>query len=241
MIVTYTNAGWEIITQRAHGLVAGQICARWKLSKQPSRWLETLIATAEHDDVYNEFEDDQLLNSNGGPVNFKMTGFRKPMCERQLDMALTKSHYIALLIARHIHFVHGQDPAAKAFCQELKKKEKKWLAASGAKLQDIDAAYELLEFCDAFSLLICQDLIQPEQRKIEISNGPDQKSYTLFKSADGSLVVEDWPFEVDSFTIVYESRILPQLTFDSVRAFKKAVDLAEVSNHELTIRKKNGK
>jgi hypothetical protein len=241
MIVNYTDAGWQIITQRAHGLVAAQICARWKNSKQPARWLETLIATAEHDDVYNEFEDDQLLNTNGGPVNFKMTGFRKDMCERQLEMALTKSRYIALLISRHIHFVHGSDPKAKAFCRELKKKERKWLAESGAKPEDIDGSYELLEFCDAFSLLICQSLIQPEQRKIEISNGPDQKSYTFFMAEDGSLVVEDWPFEPEAFTIVYESRTLSQLTFDDVSAFKKAVDLAEVSIHELTLRKNNGK
>lgn len=241
MIVNYTASGWQIITQRAHGLIAAQICARWKNSNQPARWLETLIATAEHDDVYNEFDDDQLLNANGGPINFKMTSFRGDLCERQLEMALTKSRYIALLIARHIHFVHGTDLAAKTFCQELKKKEKHWLKESGATLQEINDSYELLEFCDAFSLLICQELMQPEQRKIEISNGPDRKSYTLFMSEDGSLIVEEWPFETDEFKIVYESRILPDLTYQNVEAFKKAVDLAPVSNHELTIRKNNGK
>jgi len=241
MIVNYTEAGWQIITQRAHGLIAAQICARWKNSNQPARWLETLIATAEHDDVYNEFEDDQLLNENGGPVDFKMTGFRAHMCKRQLEMALTKSRYIALLTARHIHFVHGKDNAAKEFCRELQKQERKWLKESGATLEDIDASYELLEFCDAFSLLICQGLIQPEQRKMEISNGPDQKSYGFFMSEDGALVVEDWPFEPDAFTIVYESRTIAQLTFESIAEFKKAVDLAKVHNHELVIRKNNGK
>jgi len=156
-------------------------------------------------------------------------------------MALTKSRYIALLIARHIHFVHGKEASAKAFCKELKVQERKWLSESGASIQEIDASYELLEFCDAFSLLICQGLIQPEQRKIEISNGPDQKSYGFFMSEDGVLVVEDWPFEVEKFTITYESRTLTQLTFDDISAFKKAVALAEVHNHELTIRKNNGK
>ena len=241
MIVNYTDSGWQIITQRAHGLIAGQICARWKNSRQPARWLETLIATAEHDDVYNEFDDEQLLNENGGPVNFKMTSFRKPYCERQLNMALTKSRYIALLIARHIHFVHGSDPLASKFCEDLKEKEKVWLAESGATAAEVAASYELLEFCDAFSLLICQDHIQPEQRKIEISNGPDGQSYSLFKHDDGSLVVEDWPFECDAFDIVYESRTLTQLSYKNVQAFKKAVDLAKVDNHVLTIRRNNGK
>ncbi len=241
MIVNYTEAGWQIITQRAHGLVAAQICARWKNSKHPPRWMETLIATAEHDDVYNEFEDDQLLNENGGPVNFKMTGFREAFCERQVNMALTKSRYVALLTARHIHFVHGNDPAAKTFCQELSRKEKVWLAESGSSKREVDASYELLEFCDAFSLLICQGLIQPEQRKIEISNGPDKKPYTFFMAKDGSLVVEDWPFQPDVFKIVYESRTLTQLSFKDVGSFKKAVNLAKVNNHELTLRKNNGK
>ncbi len=240
MIVNYTDAGWNIITQRAHGLVAAQICAHWKKSRQPARWLETLVATAEHDDVYNEFEDEQLLNENGGPVDYRMTRFRKDYCERQLKMALTKSRYIALLIARHIHFVHGAEPLAKAFCKDLEKKERIWIKESGATAVEIFASYELLEFCDAFSLLICQNQIQPEQRKIEISNGPDGQSYSFFKHDDGALIVEDWPFQLDEFKIVYESRTLSQLSFKDVPSFKKAVDLARVDNHVLTIRKKNG-
>lgn len=241
MIVNYSDSGWQIITQRAHGLLAAQICAQWKRTNQPSRWMDTLIATAEHDDVYNEFENDDLLNEMGGPVNFKMTNFRRDYCERQLKMALTKSRYIALLIGRHIQFVHGNDPAAKEFCKDLNKKERVWLSDTRATKQEIDASYELLEFCDAFSLLICQGLIQPEQRKIEISNGPDGKTYTLFAAADQSLIVEDWPFESDEFKINYESRTLSQLSFKNVAAFKKAVDLANVDFHELIIKNNNGK
>ncbi|WP_442591393.1 DUF3891 family protein [Pedobacter sp. AW31-3R] len=69
MIVNYTESGWQIITQRSHGLLAAQICAHWCKDNQPERWVDTLTATAEHDDVYNEFENDDLLNDNGGPVN----------------------------------------------------------------------------------------------------------------------------------------------------------------------------
>jgi hypothetical protein len=241
MIVNYTDAGWQIIMQRAHGLLAAQLCARWKVSDQPVRWMDTLIATAEHDDVYNEFEDDELLNENGGPVNFKMSRFRQDYCELQLQRALSKSRYITLLIAKHIHFVYGQDPAAEAFLNDLKKKESSWLKETKASRQDIDASYELLEFCDAFSLLICQNLVQPEGRKIEISNGPDGKSYMLSASADGSLTVLDWPFETDEFVVWYESRILEQLSFKNVAEFKKALALAKVDHLELTIKRSHGK
>ncbi|RZK60343.1 MAG: DUF3891 family protein, partial [Pedobacter sp.] len=65
MIVQYDEKGWHIVTQRSHGLLAGQICARWKVTDQPEKWVETLIATAEHDDVYNEFERSPLIDENG--------------------------------------------------------------------------------------------------------------------------------------------------------------------------------
>jgi hypothetical protein len=238
MIVNYTEAGWQIITQRSHGLLAAQICARWKKENQPERWLETLIATAEHDDVYNEFENDDLLNENGGPVNYTMSVFRRSYSEKLLNMAVTKSRYVALLIARHINFVHGEDPAGKIFCAELKKNEQRWLQEAKTTSAEVAASYELLEFCDALSLLICQGMIQPEQRKIEISNGPDGKPYSLYSGLHDELIVADWPFEVPEFRVNFESRLVKQLSFSNVKAFRTAVFASEVQLHEIIFRKK---
>ncbi|MES2458897.1 MAG: DUF3891 family protein [Bacteroidota bacterium] len=165
MIVNYTESGWQIITQRAHGLLAAQICAHWRKDKQPRRWVETLIAAAEHDDVYNEWENEDLLNESGGPANFKQTAFNLELSERLIGMAETKSAYIALLISRHIQFVHGEDPGVKDFISVLKKRERDWLKAAAISKQEVDLAYELVEFCDAFSLLVCQGLIQRKAGK----------------------------------------------------------------------------
>ena len=68
MIVNYTEQGWEIITQRAHGLLAVQIAMQWRIKDRPERWVETLIAIADHDDAQTELEDDDLLTPQGGPV-----------------------------------------------------------------------------------------------------------------------------------------------------------------------------
>lgn len=233
MIVNYTEAGWQIITQRSHGLLAGQICAHWKKENQPLRWFETLIATAEHDDVYNEFENEDLLNENGGPVNYKMTAFRRSDSERLLDMAITKGRYVALLIAKHINFVHGEDPEGKVFCAEIRKNERRWLREAKTTIAEVNASYDLLEFCDALSLLICQGMIQPEQRKIEISNGPDGKSYSLYSGVHNELVVADWPFDVPNFKVTYESRLVKQLAFPSVKAFRSAFFDSDVMLHEI--------
>lgn len=237
MIVNYTDAGWLIVTQRSHGLLAAQICAHWKKNRQPKRWVETLIATAEHDDAHQEMEQENLLEETGGPKNFKAIPFEEAYCEKLLKLALSKGRYIALLIARHIHFLYGQDPLAEAYCRALKEREKKWTKETQTTSEEIGKSYQLLEFCDALSLLICQQAVQPENRKIEISRGPDGKSYQLNASNDQQLTVSPWPFEVNAFTVTYESRLLEQLTFSDPEEFKKHFFNAPIDLHEITFSK----
>jgi len=236
MIVNYTESGWQVITQRSHGLLAAQICANWKFNEQyGSRWIETLTAVAEHDDVYNEFENDDLLNEYGGPVNFKMTVFRKDYCTRLIEMAITKSSWIALLVSRHIQFVHGSNPAAANFIKGLKKQEKDWISTRGVTSKEVSEAYLLLQFCDAFSLLICQGMIQPEQRKIEISKGPGQVSYMCVAGGINKLLVTPWPFEKEKFRVSFESRTLPRLTFKNAAEFRKELWSVETVVHQFSI------
>ena len=232
MIVNYQEDGWQIISQRAHGLLAGEICSHWKKEFRPERWFETIVATTEHDDVYSEFDGDNiLLNDNGGPVNFKMRNFEKDKCDKLINHALTKSRYIALLISKHLCFLYEdeKDKSAKRYCTALKKKEKQWMAEIGMTDAELATAYSIMEWCDALSLLICQGLIQPENRSIEISSGPDDKSYNLHAPEPYTLTVNPWPFEEDSFQIRYEYRILSQLTFDNITQFRKKLNEADVT------------
>jgi len=237
MIVSYEAQGWKIITQRAHGLLAGQICAHWKQTVQLEKWVEILIATAEHDDIFNEFERNPLIDGNGAPINFKETRFDPDCSTKLMDMALTKSRFIALLTARHIQFTHGSDPLAKSFITNLKKQEPKWIKEAGVTKKSVATAYELLEFCDAFSLLICQSQIPPEGRRVEISSGPDGTPYTLYQKEE-AIIVEPWPFAVDSFSVTFEARTIKKLKFRSDEALRSklkssAVDIyhLQISNH----------
>lgn len=229
MIVNYCNNGWEIITQRAHGLLAGQICARWKISGQTSRWIETLVATTEHDDVFNEFTRGPLLADSGGPLDFKMTVFDESACYEMMENALSKSQFIALLFAKHIAFTHGKENAAKPYLAILKKQEGQWVKGAKSSEGEVSRAYELLQFCDAFSLLICQNQIPPEQRQLEISQGPGGTSFRFFQT-EQRLVVEPWPFEADRFELSYERRGLREISFKNDKAFREALRNAEVTN-----------
>ncbi|KAA6436907.1 DUF3891 family protein [Dyadobacter flavalbus] len=238
MIVNYQEKGWQIISQRAHGLLAGQFCYHWKNDMRPERWLETIIATTEHDDAFNEFvNDDNLINENGGPINFKMRVFEEAKCDELLQLALSKSRYIALLTSRHIQFLYqnSEQKNARAFCKMLEKWDRKWLKETGIKKEEITRAYAILEWCDALSLLICQQQIQPENRKIEISGGPDNLQYQLWSKNESELTIEPWPFITDSFRITYESKLVSKLTFKDVKEFREDLKDAPLTVHTFQI------
>jgi hypothetical protein len=231
MIVNYQSEGWQIVSQRAHGLLAGEIYFHWKKELRPQRWLETIIATAEHDDTYDEFEEDNvLINKNGGPVNFRMRTFDKKKCDKLISHALTKSRYIALLTARHIRFLYENEAhkQAEEYCRALKKLEADWTKQTGISEAELHHAYSILEWCDALSLLLCQNLIQPENRKIEISKGPDEVPYQLHSPEPNILNVAPWPFEEEQFRISFEFRLVSELKFKDIHAFRTALKNAPV-------------
>ena len=234
MIVNYTEEGWEIITQRAHGLLAAQIASFWNIAERPSRWLETLTAIACHDDQNLEFEDREQLQAAGGPMSFKMNSFDKNYSDHLLNMGMARSRYIGLLMARHLIFLYGDDPKAKVYSKQLKTKERVWLKQAEISTGELDHAYQLLEFCDAFSLLICRNLVQPEQRTMEISKGPDNNPYELSQQDAGQLRVSPWPFSVDKFDLSYELRVVKQLSFTSDQAFHKALLAAPVKRRTVS-------
>lgn len=245
MIVNYKETGWEVITQRAHGLLAAQLALHWKVSERPERWVETLLAIAEHDDAQVELDGEDLVTETGGPLNFAMKQFDLQHCKKLSMLTITKSRYISLLVSMHMDFLHREEekinPEAHHFLEEQRKLQAEWRTGLGISKKEAERIYYLLEWCDAFSLLLCQHLLQPEKRGIEISTGPDGESYQLFEVSKGVLTVDPWPYEVDRFTVSFESREIKQLKFESSAEFRKAFNTAEVKEHAWEIKKKSGK
>lgn len=236
MVVRYTVDGWEIVTQRNHGMLAADICARWKLEDQPKRWVETLVACAGHDDAFNELDGGELITKSGGPKNFNMGEFNEESAQKQLDLAVTKSCFTALLTLKHIEFVHGASPQAKAYLKRQTKLEKKLLGFAETTTEEVESAYQLLEFCDAFSLLICQNILQPEARSLEISTGPDGTKYQVVTIND-CLQVSPWPFEIEEFPVSYEVRSLKQLSYKTDAEFEKTLRAANPVRITLQVKK----
>lgn len=242
MIVNYTEKGWEIITQRAHGTLAGVLAMHWKHSVRTARWFETLIAIASHDDARIEPRDDGLLSAQGGPLDFSMTTFDHEHCIRTYEGSLSKSRYIALLSSLHLEFVYAElatgSEAGLHFMKVQSALREKWMKELQISTEQTAKDYRLLEWCDALSLLICKTRSQPEGRGIEISKGPDGISHQLTTDPTGVMSVTPWPFEEEQFEIQVESRVLEQLSFSDHAAFRAAFETAAVICNTWTLKKK---
>lgn len=241
MIVNYSEKGWEIITQRAHGVLAAQLAIHWQLEKPPDYWLETILAIAEHDDAENELDGESCLTDVGGPINFSMKQFDLENCQKLSSLSLTKSRYIALLTSLHMDFLYRKESKnnniAKVFLQQQKKARVLWQKQLNISTTELQRTYRLLEWCDACSLLICQRSIPPEGRCIEVSKGPAAGVNELSQAGENTLTINPWPFNRKSFPVSYESRTIAELKFDSSSTFRKAFLTAPVALNKWIIKK----
>ncbi len=232
MIVNYTEKGWQIVTQRAHGILASQLAYQWRKSEQPDRWIETILAIAEHDDAEVELGGENLITVNGGPLNFDMKKFDISHCENLSVLTISKNRYIALLTSLHMDFLYRKaaenNIEAKSFLKNQALLRKKWMHELKLTEKEVLRIYDLVECCDACSLLLCQDLVQPENRKLEISTGPDKKRYSLVQTGEEKITITPWPFEVRRFKINFEWRLIKKLQFKSSAEFRDEFLKADV-------------
>ena len=240
MIVTYKEEGWHIVTQRAHGIVAAQLAMEWQRKDRPRRWTETVLAIAEHDDAEVELDGENELTPTGGPINFDMKTFDLAHCRKLSLLTQTKSRFIALLTSVHMVFLYEKEAPenkeASAFLEEQKRLQQSWAKELGMEKEEYLRLYNLLEWCDACSLLICGERQQPEKRKMEISVGHDKKMYHLVQVDDTTLTVDPWPFEAKTFTVSFEWRLIKQLQFSSSAQFREAFQQAAVHETSWTLR-----
>lgn len=237
MIAIYESEKWKIVTQRSHAHLAAQFCQYWEPLALSENALDLLIATAEHDDVYNELLQDDVLDASGVPLNFDKRGFNEAACSSLFQLALLKSHYVALLVARHLEFLYKDDSAATVkFFNKLEKDTHALVDRFDVSPSLLDQDYAILQWCDAISLIICQQQIPPASREIEVAKGPDTKPYYLRSMDDEILEVEPWPFRVQQFGVYYEYRLLTKITYENDASFREDLEKAPVSVTKYTIR-----
>jgi hypothetical protein len=159
-----------------------------------------------------------------------------------MEISSAKSELNALLTSLHIQFLYdgshdGKDMQLNAFLKEQAVKRKDIIKHLGIDTKFANRLYRLVEWCDAFSLLICMDKIQPGGRKMEVSESPDGDMNQTFYKDGKDITVEPWVFKNDTFKVFYEYKILEQLKFTSIEAFNKVCKATPVQREEFIFSK----
>ena len=246
MIVTSHRKGWKIINQRSHGLLAAMLAYQYDIDLPNDIMVPTLIAIAEHDDGAAETQQSKNLTEAGAPRHFAIEDGKKKTDIKQklsvMELATAKSQLNALLTSMHIDFVFGEeerkkDENLKNFLKEQEKNRRDILKSLSIDQKYAERLYRFVEWCDAFSLLICMDKIQPEGRKMEISEGPDGVVNQTFYKGENLIGVEPWVFKNETFNAFYEYKIIEQLQFSSIEEFNEICEKTPVQREEFTFSK----
>lgn len=238
MIVTQTDNGWQIINQQAHGLLAVQLALHWQPDKRPAHWVETLIALTEHDDGQDPWEKRNHLTKAGSPLHFQILQYSVEQCRNLIQIGLQKSRWNALITSMHTSFLYepkrGTDKALDLFLDQQVKNQATWRKQCKATKAEVDYAYSFVQWCDALSLILCLDQVPPEERRLEVSVGPDGVSYCIRQRNDETLHIDPWPFDESTFAVHVETFQLAQLVFKNDKELYDAMQQAPIALKEWT-------
>jgi hypothetical protein len=217
MIVNTDPKGWEVIHQRAHGLLAMKIASQWRKDQRPGRWLETLLAIGQHDDGQEDWTGKNHLNEAGAPLDFMHKSFNMVQRRRITELSQHKGRWIALLISMHMSFLYenmrGKNKELDEFLDQQRQHQEKWRKELKVSLQELKSTYALMQWCDRFSLILCRNELPDGERFLEVSPGPDGTLYQVKQQADKTVLVHPWPFEEEKFELSIEASYLSQLSF----------------------------
>ena len=246
MIVIAHQKGWKIINQRSHGLLAAMLAYQYDIDLPNDIIVPAIIAIAEHDDGVEETTQERNLTEVGAPRHFMVDdGSNKTDLTQKvsvMEISSSKSQLNALLTSLHMKFLYSgsdteSDKELDVFLKDQEKLRKDILKNLDIDKKYAERLYRFVEWCDAFSLLICMDKIQPEGRKMEVSECPDGNMNQTYYKPNKDITVEPWVFKNDSFKVFYEYKILEQLKFDSVEEFNKVCKNTPVQREEFTFSK----
>jgi len=246
MIVSSHQKGWQVITQRSHGLLASMLAYQYDIDLPNDIIVPAIIAIAEHDDGTHETLFKKNLTEAGAPRDFRVKDDSTKTDLTQLlnvmEIASSKSQLNALLTSLHMRFLYDSekrktDKGLDKFLTEQENYRATILKNLAINQRYADRLYRFVEWCDAFSLLICLDKIQPEGRKMDVSQSPDGVMNQTYYTPDMAISVEPWPFKNDTFTVFYEYKILEQLKFESIEQFNEVCKATEAQRQVFTFSK----
>jgi hypothetical protein len=220
MIVNLTNAGWQIIYQQAHALLAAQLAWHWEPFGPTDRWVSILAAIAQHDDEQPTWDGHYGLTPAGAPADFTLQEFSLEQARGVMKAARFQGRWRSLLTSMHMSTLYeglrGQQPSTDAFLDEQLASQKKWRQELKVSKKEAQQAYDLMHWCDRLSLILCRQELPEMNRALEIYTGADGRRYDVVRpTADGPVTVTPWPFREKHFAVSVEASTLSQLQFQN--------------------------
>lgn len=238
MIVNLIENGWEVIYHRAHALLAAQLGGHWRKKNSPERLYETLAAISHHDDLAQEWQGNQLTPT-GAPLDFRLSSSDSfDELEKLVENAHYRGRWVTLLTSKHVCFLtqdkQGQSPEWDQFLNRQMELQQDYRQQLEISEEDAERAYQFMQWCDRFSLILAQREIPEDGRSLEITSGIDGQRYDVRELEDGHLTVEPWPFEDEKFTVNIEACYLSELKYESSEALIAAMQQAPIQVLEWT-------
>lgn len=226
MIVNQTDTGWEIVFQPAHALLSFQLASRWNHATLPPHWWETLIAVAQHDNGWQEWEREPKLNEAGTPQNF----IHMPppdaidQWERGVARGYHQSRWVGLLISRHATSLYsgrkGEIKALDEFLERQIAQQERWIRDLGVSEEEVAVAYRWVRFFDWLSLVLCWRRLPDNGSPVSLGMGPDGREYNALRTSTGAVTLDPYPFADSDFTVSVEARVIHQKNFTDPDLYK---------------------
>lgn len=241
MIVNAVKEGWEIIYQQAHGLLAAELASHWRADQRSVYWAATLAAIAQHDDGQKDWSGKDGVTPAGAPADFTQVPFSLEQAREVLHEARFQGRWRSLLTSMHLSFLHeslrGSDKQIDELLDEQQTQQKIWRKELKVTLKQTRYAYDLLQWCDRLSLVLCRNELPARERLLEISAGPDGTRYFVRQRQDNSVEVQPWPFEESAFRVSVEASSLSQLQFKDDAELAKALREARIKTKSWQLQK----
>lgn len=236
------------INQTTHALLAAAFCRHWGNADftPPAPYEVVMMAIAQHDCGWYEWDNRPQLCENGTPMDFLYgpAGIEKLTLWRQgIDRVAAQHPYASLLVGQHAALMHEESislipaedqPATLSFINDQKVR----IDTARRDLDDnspcahalngpaFEAHTQLLQFGDTASLQVTMPW--GSERLFKVCP-LDQCGVTvsILMKHDGDVVTfAPWPFAVDVFEVSVHGKLLSTRTFPDVDAYHSALHAA---------------
>ncbi len=220
MIVNSTQQGWDVIIQRSHGMLAGQIAFALLDLRDAKYLLETWQAIISHDDYKEDLSGTRYITAAGAPKDFTMFEMtdeeRFQEAKRRIENQTLRHRWIGLLQSRHVEALYANqniDINLKQLIKDEKKRRGRVLKELKLTSEELEQSYEFLGWADRCSLILCRNQIPAMGRHLEIVTTNSGTRYEIRARDDQSLEVSPWPFLKDHFEVGLDVHQLTTLQF----------------------------